>query len=183
MFRLCSPFLHAPSSIRRSAHGSDQHRKQSGGPLEASKRLPSRCWILVGSQSQKPRFILKSHIRRATDPNTDRWANRHWWLVQHHLADRRLSENVGAYQVRVSATKTGYETGQAQATFQVSTGYLTTTSTQTVTVYATSTTVIPVYSTTLIPKTTTVTKTQTLTTTQKSVITTLSTATLTSRPS
>jgi hypothetical protein len=30
-----------------------------------------------------------------------------------------LPENVGAYQVRVSATKTGYETGQAQATFQV----------------------------------------------------------------
>jgi hypothetical protein len=29
-----------------------------------------------------------------------------------------LPENVGAYQVRVSATKEGYETGQAQATFQ-----------------------------------------------------------------
>jgi hypothetical protein len=30
-----------------------------------------------------------------------------------------VPENVGAYQVRVSATKTGYQTGQAEAAFQV----------------------------------------------------------------
>jgi ribosomal protein L40E len=90
-----------------------------------------------------------------------------------------LPENVGTYQVKASATKTGYQTGQAETTFQVTEGNPPTTSTQTVTVTATSTTVIPVYSTTLIPTTTTVTKTQVLTTTQKSVITTLTTATLT----
>jgi ribosomal protein L40E len=92
-----------------------------------------------------------------------------------------LQSSVGTFQVKASATKAGYETGQAEATFEVTAeGNPSTTSTQTVTVYATSTTVIPVYLTTLIPTTTTVTQTQVLTTTQKSVITTISTATLTS---
>lgn len=91
-----------------------------------------------------------------------------------------LTNNVGTFQVKATATKAGYQTGQAETTFQVSEVYLTATTTQTVTVYATSTTVMSVYSTTLIPTTSTVTETQVLTTTQKSVITTLSTATLTS---